>query len=233
MSMLRPLSEVAELGGQGRSVPTAYSRSDVPTQSGRRALWYHKTDVTQSMRAYTDSFIEPKPSQRKMAEKYWAERSRLLVPEKLRLPLTRVVAVMLDSPAIGSRWVTCQPYDGDDATSSALCVYLNSTAGLLALLGGRDNRVPEYPQFSIDTLSRVSVPYLSHHSELLPKALAAVFERLKDETLLPLPEMDRDPARRALDEAVIDAWDLDPEWVAEIRRALSEEPSITGKRFGT
>lgn len=232
MSALRPLAEVAELGGQGRSVPTAYTRSDVPTASGRRALWHHKTDVTRSMRAHADSFIEPKQSQRKMAEKYWSERSRLLVPEKLRLPLTRVVAVMLDSPAIGSRWVTCRPHTDDDDVLAALCVYLNSTVGLLALLGRRDNRVPEYPQFSIDTLQQVSVPDFSPQLDYSPQNLASAFKQLKDDVLLPLPEMDRDPVRRALDDAVIGALDLDPEWVAEIRRALSEEPSITGRRFG-
>ncbi len=232
MPALRPLAEVAELGGQGRSVPTAYTRSDIPTASGRRALWHHKTDVTRSMRAHADSFIEPKPAQRKMAEKYWSERSRLLVPEKLRLPLTRVVAVVLDDPAIGSRWVTCRPHRSDDDVLTALCVYLNSSVGLLALLGRRDNRVPEYPQFSIDTLRQVSVPDFSTDSGYSPQNLASVFKEMKDDVLLPLPEMNQDLVRRALDDAVTEALSLDPEWVAEIRRALSEEPSITGRRFG-
>lgn len=232
MSALRPLAEVAELGGQGRSVPTAYTRSDIPTASGRRALWHHKTDVTRSMRAHADSFIEPKQSQRKMAEKYWSERSRLLVPEKLWLPLARVVAVMLDTPVVGARWVTCRPKTGGDAMAAGFCVYLNSSLGLLSLLGGRDNRKPSYPQFSIDTLAHVPFPDPEQVNREARDNLAATFEELKDEVLLPLPEMDRDPVRRALDDAVIGALDLDPEWVAEIRRALSEEPSITGRRFG-
>lgn len=214
-------------------MPTAYVRSDVPTPSGRRALWHHKTDVTQAMRAQTDSFIEPKQPAGGLAEKYWSERSRLLVPEKLWLPLARVSAVVLDAPAIGARWVTCQPKVGDDSWSMAWCVFLNSSVGILSLLGGRDNRKPSYPQFSLDTLQRVYLPDFRELEEESASTLTVAFENWRDEVLLPLPEMDQDPVRRALDEAVIDALNLDPEWVAEIRRALSEEPSITGKRFGT
>ena len=50
--------------------------------------------------------------------------------------------------------------------------------------------------------------------------------------LLPLPEMDGDPIRRALDAAVISALGLDGEMVATIRRSLSLEPSVTGRRYG-
>ena len=62
-------------------------------------------------------------------------------------------------------------------------------------------------------------------------ALAAAYELLKDEVLLPFPQMNDDPIRKQLDDAVTDALDLDPEWVAQIRRALSEEPSITNRRY--
>ena len=54
---------------------------------------------------------------------------------------------------------------------------------------------------------------------------------LKDEVLLPFSQMNEDPIRKQLDDAVTDALGLDPEWVAQIRRALSEEPSITNRRY--
>ena len=57
----------------------------MPTQSGRRALWYHKTNVTQSMRAQTDVYIEPKESKRHLADSYWEQRSQMLLPHRLRL----------------------------------------------------------------------------------------------------------------------------------------------------
>ena len=43
--------------------------------------------------------------------------------------------------------------------------------------------------------------------------------------------MDNDPARQALDDAVVQAIGLDTGWAAEIRRALSDEPCVTQKRY--
>ena len=144
-----PLSQLAEVGPEGRRIRDSHTRSDMPTPSGRRALWYHKTDVTRSMRTETDSYIEPKPSkrERRLADSYWEQRSELLLPHRVRLNLVRVAAVMLPEPAVGSIWTPCRPSNPDIGKS--LCLYLNSTLGLLSLLGARDNRVPSYPSFSL------------------------------------------------------------------------------------
>ena len=53
------------------------------------------------------------------------------------------------------------------------------------------------------------------------------FDWLKDETLQPFPRMHEDPVRQQIDDAVAKAFDLDPEWVATIRRELAREPSVT------
>ena len=138
---------------------------------------------------------------------------------------------MLDEPGLGSLWTPCRPHDGDDRTSSALCVWLNSAPGLLAVLGGRDNRALAYPQFSLDTLRSIPVPNFAVLGDDARDRLAAAFELLKDEVLLPFPQMNEDPIRKQLDDAVTDALGLDPEWVAQIRRALAEEPSVTNRRY--
>ena len=225
------MSRIAEVGPAGQRIRDAYTRHDKPTASGRRALWYHKTDVTQSMSALTDSFIEPKPPKRALADKYWDQRSELLLTHRLWLPLAQVCAVRLDDPAVGSMWTPCRPHDDDPATQAALCVYLNSSIGLLAVLGGRDNKKPSYPQFSLDTLRSIPVPNFPALGDDARDALADAYETLKNETLLPFPQMNDDLVRQQLDDAVTNALNLDPEWVAQIRRALSEEPSITNKRY--
>ena len=225
------MSQIADVGPEGRRARDANTRSDVPTTSGRRALWYHKTDVTQSMRARADSYIEPKPEKRNLADKYWSQRSRLLLSHRLWLPLARAAAVIVEQPALGSIWTPCRPHDGEPATQAALCAWLNSSPGLLVILGGRDNRKPSYPQFSLVTLRSIPVPNFPALGDDVRDALAAAYEQLKNEVLLPFPQMDEDPVRKRLDAAVADALELDPEWVAQIRRALSEEPSVTNRRY--
>ncbi len=61
--------------------------------------------------------------------------------------------------------------------------------------------------------------------------LAAAYAAHAADILLPLPQLDADPARRALDGAVVSALGLDEEIVAAIRRSLAMEPSVTGRRY--
>ena len=225
-----PLREISEVGPDGRVIRGNYRRSDLPTASGRRALWHHKTRVTQSLRARTDSFIEPKDGKEHLADRYWEQRSRLLLPHRIRLNLTRVAAVALDEPAVGSIWTPCRPADGNRESEAAICAWLNSSVGVLALLAERDARVPDYPSFSLDALRALRVPDFRERVEARD-ALAAAFGRLAGETLAPFPEMADDPVRRELDGAVAAALGLDAEWIARVRAALAREPSVTGRRW--
>ena len=226
-----PLSELADIGPEGRRIRDAYTQSDMPTQSGRRALWHHKTDITQSMRAETDVYIEPKESKRHLADSYWEQRSQMLLPHRLWLPLARVAAVMLPERTVGSIWTPCRPNDPDIAR--ALCLYLNSTPGLLSLLGQRDNRKPSYPSFSLDTLRSLLVPNFATLGAAERDLLSSWFDWVQNETLQPFPQMHEDPVRQQIDDAVVKALGLDPEWVATMRRELAREPSVTDRGHGT
>ena len=224
-----PLSELANVGPEGRRIRDAYTRSAMPTPTGRRALWFHKTDVTQSMLAETDVHIEPKASKKHLADKYWEQRSDLLLPHHFRLNVARVAAVMLSERAVGSIWTPCRPHDPDIARS--LCLYLNSTLGLLTLLGERDNKVPSYPAFSLDTLRSLPMPNLAELESAERGLLTSWFDWLSSQPLLPLPRMDEDPVRRQIDDVVTKALGIDAEWVSRIRRELAREPSVTNARY--
>ena len=78
------LDELATVGPEGRRIRDAYDRSQMPTLSGRRALWFHETDVSQSMQAETDVYIEPKKSKRHLADRYWEQRGRFLLSHRMR-----------------------------------------------------------------------------------------------------------------------------------------------------
>ena len=219
-----PLSDLAVIGPAGQRIRDAYTNSTLPTASGRKALWHHKTDITQTMRAETDLYIEPKPTRRKLADSYWEQRSEFLLPHRIRLNVARVAAIMLPERAVGSIWTPCRPHDPDLA--KVLCLYLNSTPGVLSLLGGRDNRVPSYPSFSLDTLRSLPVPNFAELDVDARAKLSETFDSLQKETLMSLPYMHKDPVRKQIDDAVTSALGLDPEWVATVRRELAREPSV-------
>ena len=221
-----PLSALADVGPAGQRIRDAYTYSLMPTASGRRALWHHKTDVTQSMLVQTDVYIEPKKVKHHLADKYWEQRSQLLLPSQLRLNLSRVGAVILSELAVGSRWIPCRPHLAEN--SKVLCLYLNSTPGVLTMLGRRDNRVPSYPSFSLDTLRSLPVPNFAELGSAEIDLLGNWFDWLKQETLQPFPQIHTDPVRKQIDDAVCNALGLDAAWVADVRQALAREPSLTG-----
>ena len=135
---------------------------------------------------------------------------------------------MLPEPAVGSIWTPCRPHQ--PGIAKALCLYLNSTPGLLSVMGERDNRKPSYPSFSLDTLRSLPVPDFTALDDARLESLSDAFDELQHETLQSFPEMPNDPVRAQIDDAVIHALELDVEWVATIRRELAREPSVTDRK---
>ena len=223
-----PMNQLADVGPAGQRIRDAYTQSDMPTKSGRRALWHHKTDVTQSMAGAADVYIEPKVGREHLAEKYWAQRSTMLLPSRLRLNLARVAAVILPEQVVGSLWIPCHPHDPD--LTKALCLYMNSTPGLLTLLGGRDNKIPAYPAFSLDTLRSLPVPDFRTVDSERMTLMGLAFDQLQDKTMQPFPQMDVDPARQQIDDVMAQILGLNHEWVDRVRRELTREPSVTDTR---
>lgn len=228
MDMSR-LGEIANVGPDGRAARGTYRKQALPTKSGRRALWHHKTDITMSMKAHTDVYIEPVAGKNRAADRHWEYRGRLLLANKVRLNTARVNSVIVETPALGSLWVPCHPREGDEPMEFAICAWFNSSPGILATLGGRDNHSLSRPAFSLDTLRSLPVPAITAAAR---DKMASALERLGNQILQPLPHMADDPVRAALDDAVADALEMDREWVARVRRELAREPSVTNRQHG-
>ncbi len=228
------LDDIADIGPAGQRIRDAYTKSAMPDAQGRVALWQHDTEITQSMAAKVDTHINAKPGKANLAESYWQQRSTLLLPMRARLNTVRALGIRINVPAVGSAWTPCRiSITGMDvqATEKAVCVFLNSTIGVLALAGNRTNKEISYTRFSIDDLRKLVVPDFAAIGNDAAEKLAAAYDAHATDVLLPLPQMDADPVRRALDAAVCEALGLDGERVETIRRNLAAEPSVTGKRY--
>ena len=228
------LGKIAKVGPLGRRIRDAFTRTSMPDAEGRMALWQHDTKVTRSMSARPDTHIVGKPDKTHLAETYWKQRSRLLLPTHIRLTTARVTTVRVATPVVGSLWVPCNidvPPHLLAECEKALCVFLNSSVGILSLLGNRTNKSPSYPNLSLDDLRKLVVPNFAAIGQGAAQKLATAYESLAEDVLLPLPQMDACDTRRALDNAVCVALGIDPETVDSIRRGLAAEPSVTGKRY--
>lgn len=221
------LQKVAPLRVGSRAIRGACKKTAVAT--GRRALWDHKSDLVTSMAAQTDCWIEAKPGKKRLADTYWQQCSRLLLADRLRFNTMRLAAVLTEAPAVGSAF--CPAIAKDDTHAKALCVWLNSSLGLLGLYGNRTLKVLAYPRFSMEDMRSLPVPDLTDEQA---SGLATAFDEHADSEMLPFKSLNDCAVRAALDTAVGDAVGtsigFDAHAISYVRQALAAEPSISGRR---
>ena len=236
----RSLGALATIGPDGRGIRGMFSKSAVPDAEARVALWDHKTDFVTRMSARHDTYISAKPEREAQANNLWAKRGTLLLAMRARLNTVRVLSVRLPQRALGSAWTPCKPHAENDANGvslgaedieKAICVYLNSTVGILAIVGDRSIKDVSYSQFSMDDLRRIPVPDFGKLDEKQLTILITAFDMLCKFPLLPLPQINDDDTRKSLDRAVSSAMGVPDEIIAAIRRELAREPSVTGRPY--
>ena len=157
-----------------------------------------------------------------------------MLPTHLHLPTDRVTTVHSSTPVVGSAWVPCRidaPPDRREKMDKALCVFLNSSIGILSMLGDRTNKKPTYPNLSIEDLRKMRIPDFAAMGDGAVWKLAVDYDSLAKQPMLPLPQMDSCDVRRTLDESVCTALRIDRETIDMIRRSLASEPSVTGRRY--
>ena len=205
---IKPLLDLGDMR-MGQGVRGAFNRRQHSPSKGMVGLWEHRTDVITKMSAVHDTYVEAKPGQERAAQKLWEQRGRLMLPARLWLPLTRCLAVVLPRPAVGSAWCPFN-FAGNSkdaqkrAQEKALCLYVNSSIGILAMLGVRDFKKLGYPNFSKESIGELPVPDFGGMGAKKVSAMAAAYDRLASKELLPLRDMATCPTRKKIDNAVAD-----------------------------
>ena len=140
----------------------------------------------------------------------------------------RVAAVVTDKPMLGvSSWISVIARDPRTGKNEALCLWLNSTFGLLLRImhGNRPylgrSRVPHelartMPVLDVDRLSNGQLT-----------TAASVYADIKHRELQGFSALAEDPVRREIDERLCrDVLGIDPEIVTDITRKLALEPTL-------
>lgn len=222
-----PLEEISRIGELPRGVRMNFNTSDKPDKHARFVRYDHKTDDVTSLRATPNKYLTAKLGREKQAENSWSRGGLLHVPEHVRLNITHALAIRTDHKSIGTSWYPIIPTDEDpEIWSKAMAVYLNSTIGVIAMLGARIPRILEYPRYGVDDVKTIPLPIMSKGKL---NRLASVYDKHKDADLGVLKNPN--PLREKLDLAVCKVLNLDTDMVSTMRRELSREPMITGKRY--
>ena len=139
----------------------------------------------------------------------------------------RLTAIWSPSPSVGSAWTPVLVKD--QRRAKALAAWWNSTPARLMLLNQRSKTLT-YPSWSLAQLRQIRVPTLSSAAWSL---LTDAFDETRDMELQPMRHAEDCLARQILDRAAATAIDVEEELVADWRRRLAAEPTITNARADT
>ncbi|MXX55387.1 MAG: hypothetical protein F4X15_08460 [Gemmatimonadetes bacterium] len=212
-----------------RERPQAVAPAEWELRAGVPALWHHKAVRNTCLAASADALLERRADRsRSDQDRMLAKSGRLHLAADLGMAPQRVAAVVTDDPMLGiSSWISVIARDPQFGKIEALCLWLNSTFGLLLRImhGNRPylgrSRVPHelartMPVLDVDRLS---------DDQLI--AAATVYADLRHLELQGFSALAEDPVRLELNERLCrEVLGIDPEIVAETTRKLALEPTL-------
>lgn len=226
---LCPLSDLGTFGPDRRDIHDGFNLSRVRT--AYPAFWGHDAVAVHTLNQSHNAFLSPLSKAKKgrhlrRVEDLWPLASRLHIAERLWLKTISLVAVRLPNPVLSNVWwsLSLRAKLKTQYNEKALALWLNSSLGLIILLAHRVETRGAWIDFKkpiLESMPVVDVRVLSHDQK---KTLAAAYDRLSDKSLLPLPEMYRDPVRAEIDAVIAKTLNL-PDF-SILRNLLAQEPVV-------
>ena len=192
----------------------------------------HDTEQRRSMSCSPDAYLSPLPKPRGgqrpgYGERLWQQAAQLLVAERIRLDTARVVAMRSETKALSNTWWEVQVEDAP--TEKALALWLNSSLGLLTILGTRTSTEGSWVALKKGDLEALPVLDPRCLSEEQTRNLSGLFDELAEKDFERLPGMAECAGRRRLDDGISEILGL-PD-LSAIRRLLASEPVVSNERL--
>jgi hypothetical protein len=237
-----PLGDLVRIGPDVRDVHDGFRLSCRPTRYP--ALWGHRTDGMRCIAQGVSGHLAPLSRARRgrplrPARLLWPRAGRLMLAERLRLNLARVVCVHLPRPALSNSW---WPLNVDGPTAGAqrarervLALWLNSTLGLIALIAARVDT--EGPWIKLKKPSVAGLPVLdpARLTAHQRTRLARLYAQVRRRELGTIAQTGDDAVRAQIDEGLGQALGVGA-GLAPVRALLAREPVLrpapAGSRAG-
>ena len=204
-----------------------------PTAYGEPALWHHSAKTIRTLETTANARLRAKADRgAEEQEAMLNESGTLHVALELGHAPQRLAAVCTDEIMLGVRsWSTLNLKAPREGAEETLCLWLNSTAGLLMRLIHANRPYlgrTGVPHELAETMPVLDVSKLNNNQR---KAGRKIFGDLRKRELKGFGEINEDEVRIELDERlwteVLRASDADA--VSQLRKALANEPTMTAR----
>ena len=223
-----PLLEAAglryDIGPDGRSVQDAYEIGDQDAPGAVPGFHSVSGELRRTIWGEPDIWYIPRRQPRRKMERWieesHARKNHLLVPMRLDTISGRLTGLWTEQPSFGW-WVPVAVEDEDRA--KALAVWWNTTPARLMLLNRRARKLT-YPTWQVAHLREILIPTPNNGAW---NSLRAAFDQICRTELLPMRQAEDCEVRQIIDAAAALALGVDDETLADWRRRLAAEPTIT------
>lgn len=228
-----PMVELGSLGELGPDRRDIYDGFEVEThKTSYSAFWGHNANEVRRLKSAPNRWLSPlvaaKPGRPlRRASDLWKKSGAIQIAERMRLNTQSLVAVRLENPALSNVWWPFATEKMNAEQEKALCLWMNSTPGLLVFIGHRVPTEGPWVQFKKPNLKAVPVLDVRCLDDNQVHSMAEAFDTLCSEDLGALPHMSVDVVRAQIDEAVQRSLGLDD--MSTMREALAIEPVVANR----
>ena len=231
------LKDVGRLGPDRRDIHDGFERTGAATPYP--AFWGHDAAAVTTLAQAANTYLSPLPRQKqekggvrplRKVQDLWPLAGRVLIAERLRLNTQRLAAVGAREKVLSNVWWPFATHQDDPEVEKALVLWLNSTLGLLILLAHREETEGAWVDFKKPTLKEMPVLDVLALTDKQRRALGQAYDSLSGNSLLPLPDMDKDPVRRQIDSVIAKTLRL-PDF-SVLRELLAREPVVCLRSLG-
>ena len=226
------LNSLGRLGPDRRDIHDGFKVSNAATSFA--CVWGRDAKTTCNLKMAPNAYLVPLAKAQagrnlRKVEDLWPLASDVLIAERLWLMTQSLLAVRTSEPVLSNMWWTFALEKPSVRKSKALVMWLNSSLGILSMLGCRLETRGAWITFKKPVLAALPVLDVRELNSGQIKALANGFDHIQDVDLLPFPEMATDPTRETIDDIVATALGLPG--LGAIRKSISREPIICLKRL--
>lgn len=226
------LADVVTLGPDGRDIYDGFSLTDSPTPY--LAFWGYKAEelcqLMQSSNQFLNPLTKPLPGRHlRDANLLWSRAGTLMLPKELWLTTNRVASVILPEPALANVWWPTRWISENQKQCAVmerrLALWFNSTLGLLTMLMQRQETRGAWVKFPKAWYEQLYILDLNSLDKSQSEALDELWNKVKNQDLLPFPQISGDQTRKLLDDTFSSILGIPP--LDQLRTMLSREPFIS------
>ena len=159
----------------------------------------------------------------------WQRAGSILLAERMRTNTQRVIAALFPEKVLGNTWWALHAKELDAPMHKALVLWLNSSLSVLSFFSRRVTTEGAWMQMKQPAWESMLVLDVRRLRPAQLTALASAYDTVASQALAPLAQLDADPVRIGIDEALCTALGLPS--LVPVRALLAREPGLTGRKI--